>query len=413
MASKTSPGHHRHGARRARRRDDRDGSAAVVETVGGTLSEIVDERRIRELPLNERSAAAAAAAAGCRPRLWRYDDVAATARFRSTAFAAFPTTTCWTAETTTTCWAEPPPSCPNPDALEEFTVQTEQLQRRYGRNMGAVINAVTNPAPTPCVAVRTTSCATIRWTRSSSLPLQKGTLRRSRSGATWRTDQPRPGVFLRLVRGSEERQGRNSSNLIVSTLAERTAISRSPASPRIHNRTGLSEQSDSRNRFDPAIVRTPWILIPVPNAPGDRRHLQRTQHEGWLAAHGRSRHPADRSATPLWPGVLRQERAGRYQRPTRSPCGGRVHHLERGSEPYPHPQRETRQFISIHLLRKPISIAVRCRWRRPQFQKMGVNVPNSRRKAPGARWHCSAEESPITGTSTRTRTSPTIDLRCN
>ena len=32
---------------------------------------------------------------------------------------------------------------PNPDALEEFTVQTSNFGAQYGRNMGAIINAVT------------------------------------------------------------------------------------------------------------------------------------------------------------------------------------------------------------------------------------------------------------------------------
>ncbi len=119
------------------------GQAAVVETVGGTLSEIVDERRIQELPLNGRD-----------PLQLQLLLPGVVNGSGGTAM-----------------WQQPPVSVnglrgisnnymldsgdnndvlggtaaivPNPDALEEFTVQTSNFSAEYGRNMGAVINAVT------------------------------------------------------------------------------------------------------------------------------------------------------------------------------------------------------------------------------------------------------------------------------
>src|SRR5688572_17038281 len=119
------------------------GQAANVETIGGTLSEIVDERRIQELPLNGR------------------DPLQLQLLLPGVV----------TGPTSTAMWQQPGISVnglrgisnnymldsgdnndvlggtaaivPNPDALEEFTVQTSNFSAEHGRNMGAVINAVT------------------------------------------------------------------------------------------------------------------------------------------------------------------------------------------------------------------------------------------------------------------------------
>ena len=49
---------------------------------------------------------------------------------------------------------------PNPDALQEFSVQTNNFSAEFGRSAGAVVSAVTKSGTNPPHGSRSSSCAT-------------------------------------------------------------------------------------------------------------------------------------------------------------------------------------------------------------------------------------------------------------
>ena len=57
---------------------------------------------------------------------------------------------------------------PNPDAIQEFKVQTSTYDASYGRNPGANVNVVTNPVPTNSTERPSSSSATAHWMPTTS-----------------------------------------------------------------------------------------------------------------------------------------------------------------------------------------------------------------------------------------------------
>jgi outer membrane receptor protein involved in Fe transport len=255
------------------------GQAAVVETVGGTISEIVDERRIQELPLNGR------------------DPLQLQLLLPGVV----------TGPTSTAMWQQPGISVnglrgisnnymldsgdnndvlggtaaivPNPDALEEFTVQTSNFSAEYGRNMGAVINAVTKSGTNQFRGSAYDFIRNDAMDEKNYFALQKGMLRRSQYGGTMGgpilSDRM---FFFGAFEGLRLRQGESRSNLTVLTPAERNGdFSQSRVKPKdpLTCPSGVCSATVGeffpnhqipRDRFDPAIVKFMDIFIPLPNA---------------------------------------------------------------------------------------------------------------------------------------------------
>ena len=261
------------------------GQAAVVETVGGTLSEIVDERRIQELPLNGR------------------DPLQLQLLLPGVV----------TGPTSTAMWQQPGISVnglrgisnnymldsgdnndvlggtaaivPNPDALEEFTVQTSNFSAEYGRNMGAVINAVTKSGTN---RLRGTGYDFVRndaMDAKQFFAVEKGILRRSQYGGTLGGPISRDRMFFfAAYEGLRLRQGESRSGLRVPTAAERNGdfsqSSIKPIDPL--TRQPFPNNQIPRERFDPAIIKFMDTFIPLPNA-SDGRHIYNAPltKDGW------------------------------------------------------------------------------------------------------------------------------------
>ncbi len=123
------------------------GQATTVDTISSTLKTVVDQRRINELPLNGRNPTSLMLlVAGVQPD--RTDLLSGTTYPGVTpvsANGARGNTTNYVLDggSNNDHYSNAPNPTPNPDALQEFSVQTNNFSAEYGRNLGAVVNAVT------------------------------------------------------------------------------------------------------------------------------------------------------------------------------------------------------------------------------------------------------------------------------
>jgi outer membrane receptor protein involved in Fe transport len=245
------------------------GTAATVETVGGALSQLVDERRIRELPLNGRDPLQLQVLLPGVVQGTGNTTMQQQGGISVHGLRGISNNYMLDSGDNNDVLGGVAAIVPNPDALEEFTVQTSNFGAQYGRNMGAVINAVTKSGTNQFHG------GLYEFLRNDSLDakqffaLQKGELKRNQFGGTFggpiRHDRT---FFFFAYQGLRERKGESRSNLIVPTPAERSGdFSQSSQKPR----DPLTGQPFANNqipldRFDPAILRFMDALVPLPNS---------------------------------------------------------------------------------------------------------------------------------------------------
>jgi len=257
------------------------GTAGNVETVGGTLSEIVDERRIQELPLNGRDPLQlqlllpGVVEGPSSTAMWQQKGISVH------GLRGISNNYMLDSGDNNDVLGGTAAIVPNPDALEEFTVQTGNFSAEYGRNMGAVINAVTKSGTNAFHG------SVYDFTRNDALDakqffaIQKGMLRRSQYGGTTGGPLRRDRIFFFLsYEGLRERQGASRSNLRVPTAAERSGdFSQSSIKPR-DPLTGQPFPNNQipKERFDPAVVKFLDIFVPLPNF-SDGRYIYNAPQE--------------------------------------------------------------------------------------------------------------------------------------
>ena len=123
-------------------------AAAVLDTVSSTLKDVVDQKRIEELPLNGRNPA----------QLMRLivgvtNDPGAGVTSGTTYPGTNPVSVNGNRSNNTNyildgaqnndLYSNAPNPLPNPDALQEFSVQTNNFSAEFGRQSGGIVNAVT------------------------------------------------------------------------------------------------------------------------------------------------------------------------------------------------------------------------------------------------------------------------------
>lgn len=250
------------------------GAVAQVETVAATIREVVDEKRITELPLNGRNplqlvllVPGAVTAPGA-SSLNRNDGIAVNGG-RGTA-----TNYLLDGGDNNDPQHNVGAVLPNPDALEEFSVLTNNFSAEYGRNSGAVVNAVTKSG--------TNSLHGSLWEflRNDALDaraffgLSKSKLRRNQfGGAAGGPIVRNRAFFFGSYEGVRQRTGTTRSNLVVPTAEERAGnfanAAQKPRDPLTNQ--PFSAAVIPAARFDPASVKFMDLLkVPHPNAPGNR-----------------------------------------------------------------------------------------------------------------------------------------------
>ena len=241
-----------------------------VQTVGGGLSAVVDEQRIRELPLNGRNP--------MQLQLLLPGVVEGTGSNRSAQQA--PISVHGLRGIANNYMLDGGDNndplmgvaaiTPNPDALEEFAVQTSNFSAEYGRNMGAAINAVTKSGTNQFRGSGYEFVRNDAFDAKNFFATNKGKLRRNHFGATLGGPIVRDrAFFFGAYEGLRESTGVTQSNLIVPTDAERRGdFSQSVQKPR-DPLTGVAFPGNQipSNRFDPASVNILRLFVPLPNQP--------------------------------------------------------------------------------------------------------------------------------------------------
>jgi hypothetical protein len=124
------------------------GMASTVDTTTGTLRTVVDQERIEKLPLNGRNPTqlmqlVAGVQPDTRTSLTSGATYPGTQPVSSSGARANTTNYVLDGGSNNDHYSNAPNPMPNPDALQEFSVQTNAFSAEYGRNVGAIVNAVT------------------------------------------------------------------------------------------------------------------------------------------------------------------------------------------------------------------------------------------------------------------------------
>jgi outer membrane receptor protein involved in Fe transport len=249
------------------------GAVSQVDTVAATIREVVDERRITELPLNGRNPlqlvllVPGAVSAPASTTLNRNDGIAVNGG-RGTA-----TNYLLDGGDNNDPQQNVGAVVPNPDALEEFSVLTNNFSAEYGRNSGAVVNAVTKSGTNELHGSLWEFLRNDALDARSFFGLAKSKLRRNQFGAAVGGPIVRNrAFFFGSYEGVRERTGATRSGLVVPTAEERAgnfANSRAPRDP-LTNQLFPNAVIPS-SRFDSASMKFLEMLqVPLPNASGSR-----------------------------------------------------------------------------------------------------------------------------------------------
>lgn len=250
------------------------GAVSQVDTVAATIREVVDEKRITELPLNGRNplqlvrlVPGAVSAPGA-STLNRNDAISVNGG-RGTA-----TNYMLDGGDNNDPQQNVGAVVPNPDALEEFSVLTNNFSAEYGRNSGAVVNAVTKSGTNHFHGSLWEFLRNDALDARSFFGITKNKLRRNQFGGALGGPIVRNrAFFFGSYEGVRERTGTVRSGLVVPTTAERAGDFSSSAQ---RPRDPLTNQPFPGGvipaaRFDPASVKFMEMLqVPLPNASGNR-----------------------------------------------------------------------------------------------------------------------------------------------
>ena len=253
------------------------GSVGLVETVGGTIKEVVDAKRITELPLNGRN-----------PLQLQLLIPGVVTSTGSVNLAQNTTITVNGARGNQNNYmldggdnndplTNSASVVPNPDALEEFSILTNNFSAEYGRNTGAVVNAITRAGTNEYHGSAFEFVRNDAFDARNFFSLEQPKLRRNQFGGTLGGPVHLPHIyngrdrtfFFFSYEGTRDRRANTFSSLTVPTALERTGnfsqSSRKPTDPQ--TKAAFPGNIIPASRFDPASVKFIDALVPAANTP--------------------------------------------------------------------------------------------------------------------------------------------------
>ncbi|HXE13696.1 MAG TPA: carboxypeptidase regulatory-like domain-containing protein, partial [Bryobacteraceae bacterium] len=307
------------------------GQAVVVDTSSPTLKTVVDQKRIEELPLNGRNAT----------QLMRLvAGVVADPRADVTSGTTYPGVTPVSvngsrANATNYVldgaqnndhYTNAPNPMPNPDALQEFSVQTNNFSAEFGRQSGGLVNAITKSGTNDIHG------SAFEFVRNNALnaanyfaPIVNGSkqsdgLKRNQFGATLGGPIWIPKVynghnksfFFFSYQGTLERRAPTSTNIVVPTAAERSgnfsSFSKALKNPFLGgtyagNQIPISDMNPISQKilqYIPAPASGNTISIAPPNNDDDHQIMVRIDHQISDANHIFGRFWNSQASTPAY-----------------------------------------------------------------------------------------------------------------
>jgi len=238
------------------------GAVGLVETLGATLKEVVDEKRISDLPLNGRNPLQlqllipGVVTAGGSVNLAQNGNISVNgARGNQNNYMLDGGDNNDPLTNTASI-------VPNPDALEEFSILTNNYSAEYGRNTGAVVNAITKSGTNQFHGALFEFVRNDAFDARNFFSLQQPKLRRNQFGGTLGGPIRIPHVynghdrtfFFFSYEGVRDRRANTFSSLVVPTQLERTGdfsqSARKPTDPQ--TKAPFPGSLIPATRFDPA-----------------------------------------------------------------------------------------------------------------------------------------------------------------
>jgi hypothetical protein len=257
------------------------GKASTVDTTTGTLKTIVDQERIENLPLNGRNAAQLMTlVAGVLPDR---TDLTSGATYPGvqpvSSSGARGNTTNYVLDggSNNDHYTNGPNPMPNPDALQEFSVQTNSFSAEYGRNVGAIVNAVTRAGTNQFHGLGFGYFRHYKFNANNFFnPGIDDGLKRSQYGATFGGPIVRNRTFFfGSYQGTNQRRKPTTRSGLVPSAAMRNGDFSAIARPLRNPFTGelFPNNQIPTSLFSPAAVKIANDWLPLPNPAGSDNAL--------------------------------------------------------------------------------------------------------------------------------------------
>ncbi len=257
------------------------GAVSLVETIGGTIRETVDEKRITELPLNGRNALQLQLLVpGAVPGNASASDLGQTAAYSINGARGISNNYLLDGGDNNDPQLNTAALTPNPDSLEEFSILTNNYSAEYGHGAGAVINAITKSGTNQFHGSLYEFVRNDRFDARNFFSLVVPKLRRNQFGGSLGGPVTIPRLykgrdrtfFFVSYEGLRERRANTFSSLVVPTSQERigdfSQSRQKPTDPL--SRAPFPNALIPASRYDAAGQKFLNIFVPLPNASAGR-----------------------------------------------------------------------------------------------------------------------------------------------